>query len=379
MKHTEKKRILFITPLASRTGSEVMLLNIIQRLDRSKYTVAIASYKKGELLKELPDDVKVYTVPGDFQLIDRINFHLGRNPIVTALKKIQKDFKADYWYLNTIVLPKAAETAVSLNVPFVVHFHEMPLSYVYVDKTAFDTIIDKAHHIIGCSEATCLGIRQAGAQNVSLVYSFIEEISRPVDLAEVKKIRSKFGIAPDHFVWMMSGVPSERKGFDFFPEIAEQLNDENVHLIWIGGGEAEDGYKRWVINRIESSTSRTRVHLAGKQKELYSQYLHAANGFILTSRQDPFPLVMLEAASLGKPIVSFPSGGVSELIVEGMGVVTEDISVSQMVNAMKRVMRGELGCDGSVSKTRVKNYTLDAGMKKWEEVMGEVLFNDKNE
>lgn len=88
---------------------------------------------------------------------------------------------------------------------------------------------------------------------------------------------------------------------------------------------------------------------------------------------------MLEAASLGKPIVSFPSGGVSELIVEGMGVVTEDISVSQMVNAMKRVMRGELGCDGSVSKTRVKNYTLDAGMKKWEEVMEEVLFNDKNE
>lgn len=374
MKPSERKKILFITPLASRTGSEMMLFNVIHRLDRSKYEIALASYKEGELLQELPSDVKVYRVPGEFSLRDRISYHLGRHPIAAALKKIQKEFKADLWYLNTIVLPNAAETASALNVPFVVHFHEMPLSYIYVNKTAFDTIIDKSHHIIGCSEATCLGIRQAGARNVSLIYEFIREIEEPADKEEIQKIRASYGIAPDHFVWLMSGVPSERKGFDLFPDIAAELDDERVHLVWVGGGAAEDGYLRWARNRIEHNTSRTRIHMAGKQKEKYAQYLHAADGFLLTSRQDPFPLVMLEAASLGKPIVSFPSGGVSELLVDGMGQVTEDISVRQLVAAMKKVMNGETVCNPAVSKERVKAFTLDEGMRRWTEVMDQIIF-----
>lgn len=372
MKETRKRKILFITPLASRTGSEMVLLNIILGLDRSKYEIAVASYAQGELLDDLPGHVRVYKVPGNFSMLDRVSYHLGRHPIVTALKNIQKDFKADMWYLNTIVLPQAASTAVSFNIPFVVHFHEMPLSYVYVSREEFDLIIRKAHHIIGCSEATCLGIRQAGAENVSLVYEFIEEKVQPKDDAEVAAIRKQFGIGPGQFAWIMSGVPSERKGFDLFPEIAELLDDENTHLIWVGGGAGLDGYISWVENRIGALRSRTRIHLAGRQKEKYHQYLHAADGFILTSRQDPFPLVMIEAATLGKPIVSFPSGGVSELMIEGMGVVTEDISAKQMVREMKRVMSGEVACDPAISRKRMKEYDISKGMAAWNRVMDRV-------
>ncbi len=372
MTETRKRKILFITPLASRTGSEMVLLNIILRLDRSKYEVAVASYAQGELLEDLPDDVRVYKVPGNFSMLDRVNYHLGRHPIVTALKNIQKDFRADMWYLNTIVLPQAASTAVLLDIPFVVHFHEMPLSYVYVSQEEFDLIIGKAHHIIGCSEATCQGIRQAGAENVSLVYEFIEDKVPPKDEAVVASIRKEFGIKPGQFAWIMSGVPSERKGFDFFPEIAELLDDGNTHLIWVGGG-SRDGYISWVENRIRSLRSQTRIHLAGKHKEKYHQYLHAADGFILTSRQDPFPLVMIEAATLGKPIVSFPSGGVSELMIGGMGAVTEDISARQMVCEMKRVMSGELVCDPAISRNRMKEYDISRGMEAWNRVMDRIV------
>lgn len=373
MTGAKRTKLLFITPLASRTGSEMMLLNIILRLDRTKYEIAVASYAPGELLAELPADVKVFSVPGTFSTLDRINFHLGRHPIVLALRKIQRDFKADLWYLNTIVLPKAADTAVALGVPFVVHFHEMPLSYAYVNQEEFDLLARKSAHVIGCSEATCRGAKEAGAGKVSLVYSFIEKRDRSGDPAAIVKIRKQYGIADDHFAWIMSGVPSERKGFDFIPEIAQELDDPKVHLIWVGGGGAGDGYKRWVENRIASNSSRTKIHLAGKQKELYDQYLHAADGFMLTSRQDPFPLVMIEAATLGKPIVSFPSGGVSELLVEGMGSVTADFSVRQMVAEMRRVMSGELAFDPSVAAARISEYTIDEGMKSWLEVMDKVL------
>lgn len=369
MNNAKKKKILFITPLASRTGSEMMLWNVIRHLDRSRYEVAVASYAQGELLGELPADVKIFKVPGAFGTLERISYHLGRHPIVAALTNIQKEFKADLWYLNTIVLPKAASTAVSLNVPFVVHFHEMPLSYAYVNQEEFELIIRRSAHLIGCSEATCLGIRQAGGERVSLCYEFIEDKLRPVDPGQTAAIRQKFGIAADDFVWAMSGVPSERKGFDLFPDIAELLDDPKVHLLWVGGGGAKDGYISWVENRIASLRSGTRIHLAGKQKEQYDQYLHTADGFILTSRQDPFPLVMMEAASLGKPIVSFPSGGVSELLVEGMGLVTGDISARQMAEGMRSVMKGDLRCDPAISRERYAEFSIEKGMRRWNEVV----------
>jgi glycosyltransferase involved in cell wall biosynthesis len=370
---SDKKRILFITPLGSRTGSEMMLLNIVQRLDRSKYEIAVASYQPGELLADMPDDVKVYQIPGTFDTYDRISYYLGRHPIAAALTRIQKEFNADLWYLNTIVLPKAAETAVALDVPFVVHFHEMPLSYVYVGREEFCLLLSKALHIIGCSEATCQGIREAGADRVSLVYSFIQDTERPRVEDEVAAIRRKFGVDPNHRVWMMSGVPSERKGFDYFPQLAEELNDETIHLLWVGGGGADDGYTCWVERKIAASQSKTKIHLAGRQKEMYDQYLHASDGFVLTSRQDPFPLVMIEAATLGKPIVSFPSGGVSELVEPGMGVVTEDFSVRQMAGAMRRVMREEVLFDPEIAKRKVFQYSIDEGMKAWNLVMDEIL------
>ncbi|GAA4440455.1 hypothetical protein GCM10023091_24130 [Ravibacter arvi] len=369
---TGKKRILFLTPLASRTGSEMMLWNVINRIDKNEYEVAVASYAEGELLDHLPPGVRAYKVPGTFKTIDRINYHLGRHPIVTALKEIQKDFKADLWYLNTIVLPKAALVAEELNVPFVVHFHEMPLSYAYVNREEFELMIGKAVRLIGCSEATYAGIKQAGAENVSLCYEFIEDIAEPADQTPAKQVREELGIAEDHFVWAMSGVPSERKGFDFFPDIADLLDDERVHLMWVGGGGPQDGYISWVENRIAHSGSRTRIHLPGKQKDRYLAFLQAADGFILTSRQDPFPLVMMEVAALGKPIVSFPSGGVSELLVEGMGLVTEDISVKQLVSGMRKVMTGEVSCNPAVSKLRYRDFSIDAGMKQWNAIMAEV-------
>jgi hypothetical protein len=38
----------------------------------------------------------------------------------------------------------------------------------------------------------------------------------------------------------LSGMTSEGKGFDMLPDIAEELNDPNVHLIWVGA-RVDDG------------------------------------------------------------------------------------------------------------------------------------------
>ncbi|QRR02985.1 glycosyltransferase [Dyadobacter sandarakinus] len=359
-----KKRILFFTPYATRTGSEMMLLYIVRKIDRTAFDIGIVSFADGELLQEFPDDVPVYIAPKKFNVLQKISYHVGVNPTLRYLRKLAKDFKADFWYVNTTMIPEAIMVARESSIKVITHFHELPLTYAYLSGNDFKSIIDYSHLLIGCSQVTCNALKAAGGAQVGLLYSFIDSSLVTRDTARAKVLRQQLGIAESDFVWVLSGMTSERKGFDMLPDIAQELNDPRVHLIWVGA-RIDDGLVYYTEQRCRNQASATRVHLVGKQKEDYYHYLHAGNGFLLTSRQDPFPLVMIEAALLGKPIVSFPSGGVSEFVEDGMGIVTEEISIKQLVHAMRAVMTGEVPADSNKSVAVASRFNVENGYNNW--------------
>jgi glycosyltransferase involved in cell wall biosynthesis len=362
--NNEKKKILFFTPYATRTGSEMMLLYILKQIDRSRFDIGIVSFANGELLKEFPEDIPVYIAPRKFNILQKISFHIGINPTLKYLRKLAKDFNADFWYVNTTMIPETIVVAKEFSIKVVTHFHEMPLTYAYLSAPDFKSIVDYSDLLIGCSQTTCDALKHSGGKNVDLLYSFIDGSKVQKNDARTQELKEKLGIPADAYVWVLSGMTSERKGFDMLPEIAEELNDPNVHLIWVGA-TIDDGLVYYTEQRCLHSTSATKIHLVGKQKEDYYNYLNMGNGFLLTSRQDPFPLVMIEAALLGKPIISFPSGGVSEFVQEGMGLVTQDQSVKQMVNAIRSLMKGEITTDSSKSIEVASQFNVENGYNEW--------------
>ena len=368
---TTKKRILFFTPFATRTGSEMVLLYILQNIDRSRFEVGVVSFARGELLSEFPADIPVFIVPKTFSLLQKVQFYLGYDPILRGIRKVARDFKADLWYVNTTMLPETARVARELSIKLITHFHELPLTSIYVNGEGMKDIITYSHTLIGCSQVTCEAIRKAGGENVELLYEFIDPTKLVNNPERSAQIRRELGIPESDYVWIGSGMTSERKGFDMLPDIAEALDDPHVHLVWIGG-KVDDGLVYYTEHRCRTTKSRTRIHLVGKQSEDYGHYLDAGNGFLLTSRQDPFPLVMIEAALLGKPIVAFPSGGVSEFLEEGMGLITNDISVSQIVIAMRKVMEGTLLTDADKSKDRARQFDTENGYRNWAELIEQV-------
>ena len=363
-----KKRILFFTPYATRTGSEMMLLYILEKLDRTRFDAGIVSFADGELLKEFPADIPVYIVPKNFNILQKISFQLGINPTLEYLRKLAKTFNADFWYINTTMIPEAVSVAREFSIKMITHFHELPLTYAYLKGPEFKSIIDNSDLLIGCSQATCKALRDSGGKNVSLLHSFIDHNKVKKDEKRTAELKEKLGIPKDEFVWILSGITSERKGFDMLPDIAQELNEPRVHLVWVGK-KLDDGLVYYTEQRSNHLAAATKIHFAGEQKEDYYNYLNMGNGFLLTSRQDPFPLVMIEAALLGKPIVSFPSGGASEFVQEGMGIVTEDISVKQLVNAMRSIMNGQLITDSTKSMEVASKFNVENGYNNWIELI----------
>jgi glycosyltransferase involved in cell wall biosynthesis len=70
------------------------------------------------------------------------------------------------------------------------------------------------------------------------------------------------------------------------------------------------------------------------------RFIAAADVFLLTAREDAFPLVCVEAAALGRPLVSFDSGGTDELIrAADCGVVVAFPDVDRMVRELADLAR----------------------------------------
>ena len=136
-----------------------------------------------------------------------------------------------------------------------------------------------------------------------------------------------------------SGVIGWRKGTDLFVQLAKHvlaLTATPVMFVWLGGPRASGEYPRL---RYEAEVLGIDKHLVFPgQVDTPARYFAQFDIFALTSREDPFPLVMLEAGSLGKPIVCFDNaGGTPEVVEDDAGIVVPYLDIEAMAKAVVRL------------------------------------------
>jgi glycosyltransferase involved in cell wall biosynthesis len=148
-----------------------------------------------------------------------------------------------------------------------------------------------------------------------------------------RRVREELKIPANAYVIGGSGTTDWRKSPDLFVQLARALQKrmapKEVHFVWVGGDASgpEFGMLWHDVRRIGLEPF---VHFVG-HRENPRDYFAAFDAFALTSREDPYPLVVLEAAALGLPILGFEkSGGIGEFVENDAGFMVPYLDVEAM-------------------------------------------------
>lgn len=144
------------------------------------------------------------------------------------------------------------------------------------------------------------------------------------------------GVPPGKPVLVSVGRLDRQKGFDLLLEA-------------IARGGAWPGDPHWIV--VGDGPERTRlelqrtalgleacVHFAGWQPDV-AGILQRANGFVLPSRWEGMPNVILEAMAAGLPVVATDVEGVRELVVEGeTGWIVKPVDPGDLAEGMRKML-----------------------------------------
>ena len=124
------------------------------------------------------------------------------------------------------------------------------------------------------------------------------------------------------------------KRFDLAAKVADKLNNNGIKTeLTIVGEDRTPGRVNW--QKI-SSKNYAHVYQVGSKSNV-SEFLCICDALLLTSSMEGMPLIILEAMSLGVPIISTPVGGIPSLVQDGInGTLSESIQLEAIYDAVCR-------------------------------------------
>ncbi|MFP7656873.1 glycosyltransferase [Chryseobacterium proteolyticum] len=134
-----------------------------------------------------------------------------------------------------------------------------------------------------------------------------------------------------------------RKGTDLVPLLVKKIADRtNIKFKFINlGGSSKIGPVKCSKLDAEKLGVDDKIIYVDHNK-FPNDYINIFDIFLLLSREDPFPLVMLTAAKLKKPIVAFEqSGGAVEFLEGGFGVLTPYLDLDTMASEIVKLLQDQ--------------------------------------
>ena len=369
-----KRKILFISHDSELTGAPKELFLIIKYIDRADFEPIVVVGKDGPLRKKFEEIAETIYQP----LYGRGIKYLREVSLLRARVSLIRYYSPDLIYCNTIMSTKWLLYGKLLRIPTICHVHE--LANVFTSLSSFDRwILTRfSNHFIAASQAVQKYLVQhigIPAESVSVIHECIE-----VDYHRRRKqhtlFQSIFPAGVDVIVGI-AGRISFVKGTDLFVQAASIVKQSidaslRVKFLVVGGVlESDKEFYKSIISMIETLGLKSDVIITG-YKENVIDYFSMMDIFVMASREDPFPLVNLEAMALSLPVVAFEVGGNREAIENEAGLLIAQMSPEALSKGILQLitdpqLRETLGMAG---RKRVESlFDISKNVRRFEEII----------
>jgi glycosyltransferase involved in cell wall biosynthesis len=369
MFRADGKRLLFIGHDASRSGAPLLLLHFLRWLKANsdlEFEVLLRSsgelvddYRAIAVVRVLGEDLLPIPSPAlSARIFRRIKRELGWRPDDSrVLKQTYPATQYPLIYSNTVTNCLVLRKLIAPGRKIICHVHELDYAVHSCGMTdALRQSVATTARFIAVSNAVASFLEKTifvPRGRIKTVYGFAVAVGDERDdrMGIRRRARNSLGIPAHAHVVGMCGALSWHKGTDLFIQLALNLKKilgvVPLRLVWIGG---KADAQQWQLELKKTGLHDT-VVFAGVTP-MPEALFPAFDVFALTSREDSFPLTMLEAAACGMPIVCFQSaGGGPEFVEPDAGMTVPYLDVPAMAEACSRLLndarlRNELGANG---------------------------------
>lgn len=336
---THSRRIVIVSHDAYPHGAQYLALNM------ARYCVMNFGYEVDLIV--LGDG----PLKGEFAKWANVHDLAGIDPRGNKAKELVsslRDQGASCAICNTTVSGKIVPLLKESGFSVVSLIHELPeLMRQYQLEECARTIAGKADRVVFAADAVAEGFAQFVdvPENKALIrpqglYKMNKLRRKPGGIDEARaQLRSRYSIAEDAPIVLAVGYADRRKGVDLFVEAGVKLlaKRPDAFFIWLGN-EAEPG---WMLEAKSSALQAgvmDRFIFPGLD-EATDLYYAGVDLYAMTSREDPYPSVVLEALDCGLPVVAFAgTGGMGELIEEAGGVNVPPFDTNAFAAEMDRIL-----------------------------------------
>lgn len=345
---SKKTKIVFISHDASVSGAPLLLLNLAALLkDSGKYNVSFIIKREGPLNSSFSDIGKsIFFKPKDYFQTNSISKKLIQffKSRIQLGKIIMHCIAKDLIVSNTITNGRLLKIISTVNKSIITYVHELQFAAKQFDREfdcTYSIKCSKAFLYPSNAVADFLNVKYQVNQNVlfSLPYYFPWAGENDYDLTKVKsEFLSNYHIPSTDAIVISMGTISKRKGIDYFIDTAEIITKQNnnITFIWIGGFENEE-IENLVKEKMKKINAK-KIVFTGVLSHSYKNLL-PADLFFLPSTEDPYPLVVLEAARLGIPSVCFEkSGGITDFVNDTTGWLVKNFSSHEAADIILKAL-----------------------------------------
>lgn len=371
-----KKKILIIQNTLNGGGAEKILTDILRWFDYERFEVTLLlTYKEGIYFDSIPEEVKVLAMYPTY----RSKIY---SRVASRLKKLwHYDLKHQ---INRVLGDKEFDVIVSFmeGLPVLLHsfiLNRAPLNiswvhcdmYEYHITNSFFRYDKQERNIYEQFNKIVFVSNQAKEAFIKLygIKKSLAVIYNPIQPSEIVKKSKSLRIEKRKFTIINVGRLSSPKNQKLLIEVTHNLIQRGYDFdVWIlGSGELEEELK----GQINSLGLHEVVKFWGFQRNPYA-YMAAADIFLLTSTTEGYPLVIAEALSLGLPIISTDITGPSEMLNNGVGILTSQ-GIKDISDAVASLIEDTHLRESYSEKSRLRALDFDA-----QKIMNDI-FNLLNE